>query len=192
MNVSTQEMKNAKTLAARAIAVCIVLWIAACARRSATSEKDWGPDVAPLANATEAFEVPPPPFSAGIFPCSDCHDPSLPVNTTRRPMVVAHSEIKFTHDSEHRWCLDCHDAKDRDSLHLASGEKVPFEESYRLCGQCHGDKYRDWKVGVHGRRSGDWNGHKTYLLCVICHNAHAPHFAPIKPEPPPHRPERTP
>ena len=51
-----------------------------------------------------------------------------------------HTDIVLKHDEEHRWCLDCHDADDRDLLHLASGERVPFDESYRLCGQCHGEK----------------------------------------------------
>ena len=66
-----------------------------------------------------------------------------------------HDDIVLQHDEEHRWCLDCHDAADRDLLHLASGERVPFEESYRLCGQCHGEKLRDWRAGVHGRRTGE-------------------------------------
>lgn len=142
--------------------------------------------------AGSKLQVPPPPFSEGIFPCSECHEPDMPVNTKRRELSMAHTEVVLQHDEEHRWCLDCHDAADRDFLHLASGEKVPFEESYRLCGQCHGDKYRDWRAGVHGRRSGSWDGEKEYLLCVHCHNSHAPRFAPIKPEPPPPRPERTP
>ena len=84
-----------------------------------------------------------------------------------------HDDIVLRHDEEHRWCLDCHDATNRDWLHLASGERVPFEESYRLCGQCHGEKLRDWRAGVHGRRTGEWNGHKRYLLCAHCHNPHA-------------------
>jgi hypothetical protein len=139
-----------------------------------------------------AFEVPPPPFTPGVFPCSDCHDPTLPVKTKRRTLKTAHQEIELHHDEEHRWCLDCHDTTNRDVLHLASGETVPFEESYRLCGQCHGDKYRDWRAGVHGRRTGNWDGEKQYLLCVSCHNAHSPHFAPLTPEAPPPKPERTP
>jgi hypothetical protein len=141
----------------------------------------------PLASA-DGIEVPPPPFTPGVFPCSDCHDPSVPVNTTRREMKTAHADIAFHHDAEHRWCLDCHSVVDRDKLHLASGELIEFTESYKLCGQCHGDKYRDWRAGVHGRRSGDWDGHKTYLLCVHCHNSHSPAFQPLKPEPPPQRP----
>jgi hypothetical protein len=136
---------------------------------------------------TERLEVPPPPFTEGIFPCSSCHS-GLKVNRTRRPLTDMHADIVLTHDAEHRWCLDCHDAENRDMLHLASGERLSFDESYRLCGQCHGEKYRDWRAGVHGRRTGDWNGHKAYLLCANCHNPHQPRFKPIEPRPAPVRP----
>lgn len=141
------------------------------------------------AGSEERVEVPPPPFSPGIYPCSNCHG-MMPANPVRRNLAF-HTEIALRHDEENRWCLDCHDAEDRDWLHLASGELVSFEESYRLCGQCHGEKYRDWRVGVHGRRTGQWNGHKTYLLCAHCHNPHEPHFQPIPPEPAPVPPAET-
>jgi hypothetical protein len=151
----------------------------------------YGPYVPPAQEA--AIEVPPPPFTDGAFPCSDCHDPEIPVNTQRRELTMAHEEIELKHAAGQRWCLDCHSATDRDHLHLANGDLVPFEESYRLCGQCHGDKYRDWRAGVHGRRTGHWDdGEKKYLLCVGCHNAHNPRFAPLKPEPVPQAPRRTP
>jgi hypothetical protein len=136
----------------------------------------------------EHVDVPPPPFSDGVFPCSFCHA-DLKTNRTRR-VVDDHSDIVLKHDEEHRWCLDCHDADNRDVLHLASGERVPFEESYRICGQCHGEKYRDWRSGVHGRRTGQWNGRKGYLLCVNCHNPHQPTFKPLAPDPAPRRPMR--
>ena len=138
----------------------------------------------------EKLEVPPPPFSDGAFPCTECHDPSIPVDRTRRPLEIAHQEIVLHHDEENRWCLDCHSAENRDKLHLVNGELIDFTESYRLCGQCHGDKYRDWRAGVHGRRSGSWNGHKTYLLCVNCHVSHSPKFQPLKPKAPPIRPSQ--
>jgi hypothetical protein len=129
-----------------------------------------------------------PPFSDGTFPCTDCHANFAP-NPKRRKLVDWHTEISdiFNHDSENRWCLDCHDLNNRDSLKLASGKLLDFKESYKLCGQCHGEKLRDWKVGVHGKRTGNWNGKKEYLLCVHCHNPHSPKFAELKPEPPPVR-----
>ena len=141
------------------------------------------------ASDDERLELPPPPFTDGIFPCSGCHKDRTP-NPVRRTLVEMHDDIQLRHDEQHRWCLDCHDAGDRDSLHLASGEKVPFERSYLLCGQCHGEKLRDWRAGVHGRRTGLWNGQKSYLLCAHCHNPHQPRFRPIAPKPAPRRPER--
>jgi hypothetical protein len=151
-------------------------------------------------------EARPPPFSEGIFPCMECHKDQK--DPTRRELGF-HDEQQsiFDHDAEHRWCLDCHDLENRDVLRLASGAHVPFTESYRLCGQCHGDKFRDWRAGIHGRRVGQWDGAKTYLLCVSCHNPHSPAFkgvkeivvdgkatvaptlAKLKPEPRPRRPE---
>jgi hypothetical protein len=138
----------------------------------------------------EEFAVEAPPFTDGIFPCTDCHADLTP-NPVRRELVDMHDDISaiFNHDSENRWCLDCHDLKNRDSLRLASGKLLDFKESYKLCGQCHGEKYRDWKVGVHGKRTGNWNGEKEYLLCVNCHNPHSPKFKELSPEPPPVRQE---
>lgn len=140
------------------------------------------------AGAKMTFPVPAPPFSEGIFPCMECHE-GLPPNAERRPLEAMHDDIALHHDEEHRWCLDCHDLNDRDRLHLASGELIPFTESYRLCGQCHGTQYRDWRSGIHGKRTGYWNGSKRYLLCIHCHNPHNPHFAALQPLPPPVRPQ---
>ncbi len=132
------------------------------------------------------FFVPPPPFSEGIFPCSQCHA-DMEVNKKRRKLFY-HTNIKFTHAEKQRWCLDCHNPDDRDKLRLASGKLITFEESYYLCGQCHGTIFRDWKAGVHGKRTGMWNGKKEYRLCVHCHNPHQPRFKPLKPLPPPIKP----
>jgi len=138
----------------------------------------------------EGIQVPKPPFTEGIFPCTACHDgKAVKLNTKQRELKDMHTDIELTHGPESRWCLDCHDANDRDHLKLASGEKVEFTASYKLCGQFHGDKLRDWRVGIHGKRTGMWNGPKQYLLCVHCHNPHQPHFKPMKPLPPPTRPE---
>ncbi len=135
----------------------------------------------------KTFAVPRPPFTEGAFPCSQCHKYMKP-NSKPRALTEYHTEIVLHHAEGQRWCTDCHNLVNRDKLRLVSGELVDFTESFRLCGQCHGDKFRDWKVGVHGRRTGDWNGDKQYLLCVHCHNPHDPKFKALKPMPPPDRP----
>ena len=138
--------------------------------------------------AASQFAVAPPPFSDGIFPCSECHGATDPVNRT--PHVVGfHEEIVLRHDEQNRWCLDCHDAANRDKLHLADGRLVDFKESYKLCGQCHGPTLRNWKAGEHGKRTGSWSGTKQYLLCASCHSPHSPRFKPLKPLSPPTRQE---
>ena len=131
------------------------------------------------------YFVPPPPFSEGIFPCSDCHA-DMEVNTMRRELDF-HEDIVLKHFDG--WCLNCHNPEDRDVIRLASGKIISFKESEFLCGQCHGTIFRDWKAGVHGKRTGFWNGKKQYRLCVHCHNPHQPRFKPIKPLLPPVRPE---
>jgi hypothetical protein len=143
----------------------------------------------PENDETPKYFVPPPPFSEDIFPCSDCHE-DMDVNYRRRMLEDEHVEISemFNHASKQRWCLDCHNPENRDVLRLANGDLVSFEESYFLCGQCHGTIFRDWKAGIHGKRTGEWNGKKQYRLCVHCHNPHSPKFKPLKPMPPPDNP----
>lgn len=122
------------------------------------------------------------------FPCSDCHA-DMDVNLERRQLEEMHDDILLDHGPKERWCFDCHNPDDRDSLRLANGSLIGFDESYRLCGQCHGTIFRDWREGIHGRREGYWNGAKSYLLCAHCHNPHAPRFQAIEPLPPPVRPQ---
>lgn len=140
------------------------------------------------ASKDREIAVSKPPFSEGVFPCSGCHAEMEP-NPKRRELLY-HDDIILEHDEEHRWCLDCHEKGNRDYLHSASGEQIEFTESQKLCAQCHGPKYRDWKAGIHGKRTGQWQGEKEYFLCVNCHNPHSPKFKPVKPELPPVRPEK--
>ena len=65
-----------------------------------------------------------------------------------------------------------------------------IEFAFDYCGQCHGTIYRDWRAGIHGKRTGYWNGKKEYRICLKCHNPHDPKFKKLKPEPPPLRPRQ--
>lgn len=126
--------------------------------------------------------------------CVDCHKKkAAPVECAKCHKEIRdpqHKNIVLKHAEDQRGCLDCHSREDRDVLHLVNGTKVPFTESYKLCGQCHGPKLRDWKLGIHGKRTGLWDGAKEYLLCVHCHtNPHQPAYPAAVPEPPPMRPE---
>jgi hypothetical protein len=115
--------------------------------------------------------------------CATCHEKQTKNEPNYHKIVLRHAEHQ-------RGCFGCHNPDDRDTLRLANGTPIEFEKSYLLCGQCHGPKLRDWTEGLHGKRTGMWDGKKEYLLCVHCHeNPHAPQFPEMAPEPPPTRPK---
>jgi len=101
------------------------------------------------------------------------------------------SVYALTHGGANLWCLDCHDADDRNQLRKLDGELLSYNQSQYLCGQCHGPILKDWEFGAHGRTNGYWNVQMdtdsvtTRLLCVECHIPHAPHFASRMPKPGP-------
>jgi hypothetical protein len=125
--------------------------------------------------------------------CMACHEQRGAPNecATCHPAGIEppHADIVLDHAEEQRGCLDCHNPENWNTLRLANGTALPFEKSYRLCGQCHGPHLRDWRLGLHGKRTGSWDGHKKYLLCVHCHNPHAPRFREMKLLDRPPRPE---
>jgi hypothetical protein len=129
--------------------------------------------------------LPPPPMNDEYDPCSDCHEDEIP-NPERRQLEDEHDLMKLAHGE--LWCLHCHDLHTREKLRLADSSLIGFEESWRLCTQCHGKKLADWRAGVHGKRMGSWRGSKEYWNCVACHDPHEPAFKSLEPEPPPLRP----
>ena len=145
-------------------------------------------EAAGISDPEGIYRVRQPLAYEDYFPCSDCHA-DMEVNLERRQLEEMHGDVLLNHGPIDRWCFDCHNPDDRDSLRLANGTLIGFDESYRLCGQCHGTIFRDWREGIHGRREGYWNGAKSYQLCAHCHNPHAPRFQPIAPLPPPVRPQ---
>jgi len=131
--------------------------------------------------------LPRPEMDDEYWPCSDCHDDE-PTIRERRELEDEHDDHELAHGD--LWCLSCHDADNRDQLHLADGVAVSFEDSWQLCTQCHAEKLPDWRAGVRGKRTGNWRGPAEDRRCVACHNPHDPPFQPIVPKPPPVRPEQ--
>jgi hypothetical protein len=169
-----------------AVHFCVCLFFTSTSFSSETKAPDHSRK--PQKAGIPKYFVPSPPFTEGIFPCSECHA-DMEVNREKRDLEMNHENIVLKHAGPQQWCFDCHNPDDRDKLRLIDGRLISFEESYLLCGQCHGTIFRDWKAGVHGKRTGEWNGNKLYRLCVHCHNPHQPPFKQLKPKPPPVRPE---
>ncbi len=130
-----------------------------------------------------------PEMDMEYWPCMDCHADE-PLNLEVRILEEEHEDRSAKLDHGKNWCTDCHDAENRDMLHLARGELVSFDETWKLCVQCHGSKLEDWRAGNHGKRTGHWHGAKEYRTCIACHDPHNvnPAFKPIDPKPRPLRP----
>lgn len=125
--------------------------------------------------------------------CLGCHDESWEVNPQRRKLEDPHTDkAELKHGDGAFWCLRCHSADHRNKLKLMTGEEIDWPEAPRLCGQCHGPIYRDWKAHIHGRWAGEVANATPARLCPDCHNPHDPKFKPLPPEPAPQHPDAPP
>jgi uncharacterized CHY-type Zn-finger protein len=141
----------------------------------------------------EAVVKPRIPQLAYYMPCTACHNgKTVPVPTSKRPrQIFMHQDIvpdslDLKHGKGAMWCLDCHSATNRDKLINHFGDEISFNQPQLLCGKCHGQIYRDWREGIHGKRIGSWEkgGKKRWWVCTECHNPHdvEPPFKSLEPE----------
>ncbi len=121
----------------------------------------------------------------GLLPlCGNtCHTGTLPrgfpQNKDTRELVMMHQAIvldstKLPHGRGNIWCLDCHHSTQRNKLVDHRDKPISFDQPQQLCGKCHGEVYRDWREGIHGKRIGEWasTGTKRWFVCTECHNPH--------------------
>lgn len=132
--------------------------------------------------------------SLEMYPCNECHEGPADYNSRKRELTKEHNDL-VSHPTKRKEdptysCQSCHQEGRYDRLRLSSGEDISLNESYRLCGQCHGTQLEDWQKHIHGLRTGLWNGAGKIESCTSCHPAHSPQFKPIKPFPPPLKPKR--
>lgn len=136
--------------------------------------------------ALNRVEIAPRTPHLTMLPCQDgrCHAQGK-ISAEATPLEDFHRGKQLNHGSTVVWCAWCHSVQDLSKLRLLDGSEVSFDEGYMLCGQCHGDRLRDWNLGIHGRQTGSWSGLKTRVSCPTCHNPHQPKFQPIEAKPAP-------
>lgn len=134
-----------------------------------------------------------------------CHNGTYPKGfpTSNKPVPIPTMEAmfpdakNFQHGRGRIWCLDCHHNTKRNMLVDHFGEPISVDQPQLLCGKCHGDKLRDWRDGIHGKRIGDFTagGKKRWFTCTECHNPHNVQdgqrnkgFVQLQPETPPQLP----
>ncbi len=135
------------------------------------------------------------------YPCSECHlcearptatavrdEPPREPDPRQRPLEELHQRIEVSHGELGGWCYRCHSLVDIDQLVLPDQSLLSYDESYRLCGACHGEKLGDWQRGIHGLVTGRWNGPRLVQPCSACHDPHDPSSRSETPRPPPQRP----
>jgi Zn finger protein HypA/HybF involved in hydrogenase expression len=135
-----------------------------------------------------------------------CHNGTVPKGypTSKQPVPIPTMEAmvpdvkNLQHGRGRIWCLDCHHATKRNMFVDNFGDPVSMDQPQLLCGKCHGDKLRDWRDGIHGKRIGEFasTGKKRWFTCPECHNPHNVQdgdrdkgFLQLQPEPPPQLPK---
>ncbi len=135
----------------------------------------------------------------GVGPSAN--PPTLPKDKRPTAIPTMESLVPDLKDLQHGrgriWCLDCHHTSKRDKLVDHFGDPISFDQPQLLCGKCHGDKLRDWRDGIHGKRIGEFasDGKKRWFTCTECHNPHNVQdgernrgYIQLQPEPPPQLP----
>lgn len=120
------------------------------------------------------------------FPCQDCHEKiGLKKDRQKETAPPSHTRIEFKHMRQVKDCRLCHNPDNLNTLMTLDGNIVSFNHSFEQCVNCHGEKGRDWDLGIHGKQVGSWNGDKTRFNCTDCHNPHKPKFPEMVPLAPP-------
>jgi predicted CXXCH cytochrome family protein len=127
--------------------------------------------------------------------CYACHDEKKRVElhldaAGKVILPKEHGDLVMRHGRNNRndLCFNCHDSDKIDTLRTRDGRQLKVEASTQLCGSCHGPTYRDWEIGIHGRKSGYWDkrlGAAVRQDCTSCHDPHSPAFPSLTPGPGP-------
>lgn len=159
-------------------------------RRPAIAEPDYAAEpVTALAlfGDLPAFDVVPSKRDAEMHPCSNCHQ-WVSGNPEPRQLQTPHDNFELDHGLHGHgefWCFTCHRDDKQLGLKTLEGRPVEFKHAYVVCSQCHAGQARDWALGIHGKRVGNWQGKRQVLNCTACHYQHSPAIAPREARPGP-------
>lgn len=192
-----KKLKHYIWLAAAALTICASAAIAATQLKARSNDRTAEARVSDGARTNFPVTIRQPITTPQVFTgqtnfqgqpvavaCSTCHSTTRPNPQTQSAAELDefHQGMTFAHGSVS--CLSCHSAKNYDTLQLANGTHVAFENVMSVCAQCHGPQYRDYRNGSHGGMNGFWDlksGPRTRNNCVDCHDPHAPAFAAMMP-----------
>jgi len=133
----------------------------------------------------DGVSIPPRTPHLSGYPCMEqCHAEREP-DRQRRELEAFHTLKRVMHGNSDLWCDFCHDLENLDGLRLFRGDSVGFDAAPTLCGQCHGDKLRDFRAGIHGLQTGHFRGPRERRSCTACHDPHAPRRPSFVTLPPP-------
>lgn len=125
-----------------------------------------------------SFFIPERKSTIKSFKCSECHTKSIPELKSKNKLgKKAHDFIKLNHATSNEiTCNSCHPTEKLDYLKSNLDAEIDFNESYKVCAQCHSFEYKDWIGGAHGKRVKGWVNPRISQTCVDCHNPHSPKF----------------
>ncbi|MDP2088162.1 MAG: cytochrome C [Flavobacteriaceae bacterium] len=125
-----------------------------------------------------SFFIPERKSKIKSFQCSECHTKSIPeLKFKNLTAKKAHWNIELNHaTSEVLTCNSCHPTQNLNHLKSNLNAEIDFNQSYKVCAQCHSSEYKDWLGGAHGKRLGGWINPRIAATCVDCHNPHSPKF----------------
>ena len=118
-----------------------------------------------LTAAEASIDVVPRTPSLATYPCSNCHR-FIPSNPEWRDLGP--HPIELRHGGGAFWCLECHDAEDRDKLRPRGAGPISFDASHTLCATCHAAVVRTWQRGAHGQPASE----RQVYGCAHCHDPH--------------------
>ena len=121
--------------------------------------------------------------------CNLCHlKKKLEFIPSKHKPNREHNDYPLRHSKSEMSCNSCHDINNFNFLKSSKELSASFENSSPVCQRCHSEVFRDWRQGIHGKRSGEWMGKKIQNQCIDCHDPHSVKYKSVKARSAPVRP----